>query len=169
MINAKFLLIVAASATLLPACDKADRSAPTEAAQVNTAADEQAIRAVGRRWAELIRAKDANGIAQLYAADAMILPQGLQAFGGREAITRWWATDMATPGYDLRSQADQMIVSASGDLAVERGTYRYRATLAAGPVERRGKYVTVWRKADGDWKVAIDIYNLDHSAELRRP
>lgn len=164
MVKSKLMALVA-SVALLPGCEKIDPKPGAEATQTNTVADDQAIRAVSRRWAELIRAKDASGIAQLYADDAIVLPQGLPAFGGRDAIVKWWTTDMATPGYNLKSRTDQLIVAESGDVAVERGIYRYRATLPKGPVERRGKYITVWRKVGGEWKVAFDIYNLDHSAE----
>jgi hypothetical protein len=32
------------------------------------------------------------------------------------------------PGYDLTFETDQLLVSASGDMALDRGTYRFKAT-----------------------------------------
>ena len=61
---------------------------------------------------------------------------------------------MQSPGFDLSFAPEQIVVSSSGDMAMDRGTYRL------GP--ETGKYVVVWRKVDGDWKVAADIFNSDN-------
>ena len=68
---------------------------------------------------------------------------------------------MQTPGFDLTFAPDQIIVSTSGDMALDRGTYR----LAIAPKGTRetdtGKYVVVWRKIGSEWKAAADIFNSD--------
>lgn len=137
--------------------DKADAGEMTAAA----AADEQSIRGINERWLQLIRAKDAAGIAQLYAEDAAVMPANEKAAQGRVAIGEWWNRWMQVPGYDLTFQTDQLLLSRSGDMALDRGTYRFAATLPAGPIDDTGKYVVVWRKVGGEWKVAADIFNSD--------
>ena len=125
------------------------------------AADEQAIRAINERWLQLIRAKDASGVAQLYDEDAAVMPANEKAAHGREAIGEWWNRSMQMPGYDLTFQTDQLVLSRSGDMALDRGTYRFAATPPAGPISDTGKFVVVWRKIGGEWKVAADIFNSD--------
>ena len=71
------------------------------------------------------------------------------------------ASMMRTPGFDLTFVPEQIIVSSSGDMALDRGTYRL--TIAPGGKAQvdTGKYVVVWRKIGGEWKVAADIFNSD--------
>lgn len=164
MMKSNLLLIVVASAAMLPGCDQGERQQAVEATQANAAADEQAVRAVNDRWLELIRNKDAVGISQLYAEDGAVMPQGEPIQRGREAIANWWGEMMAMPGYDLTFEEDLILFSSSGDMALDRGTYRFRATPASGPIEDAGKYVVVWRKIGNDWKVAADIFNSDRPA-----
>ncbi|MDI6780166.1 MAG: DUF4440 domain-containing protein [Bacteroidota bacterium] len=54
-------------------------------------------------------------------------------------------------------------VSNSGDLGYTWGTYKTKFEGAQGkPLERTGKYLTVWKKQnDGGWKVIADIGNQD--------
>lgn len=157
----KNLLMLAAAALLLPACEKAGRTDSVEATQAETAADESAIRAINQRWLELIRNKDSAAIAQLYAEDAAVMPANEKAAVGRQAIGEWWKRSMQMPGYDLTFSTDQLLLSKSGDMALDRGTYRFAATPAQGAISDTGKYVVVWRKVGGEWKVAADIYNSD--------
>ena len=164
MTKASYLLILAASAALLPGCDKAERGEAPTAAQADTAGDEQAIRGQVNRWLELVRAKDSAAIAQLYAEDGMVMPANEPATRGRDAIRKWWDGAMKMPGYDLSFSPEQILVSSSGDMALDRGTYRFRATPPQGAIDDTGKYVVVWRKVDGEWKVAVDIFNSDKPA-----
>lgn len=153
-------------ALALGACDTSSKHGKADAGQTAAAAaaDEQAIRAVNGRWLQLIRAKDAAGIAQLYAEDGAVMPANEKAAHGREAIGEWWDRSMQMPGYDLTFQTDQLVLSRSGDMALDRGTYRFSATPLAGPINDTGKFVVVWRKVGGEWKVAADIFNSDSPA-----
>lgn len=45
-------------------------------------------------------------------------------------------------------------------MTYERGTYDFAATVPqVGPVKDTGKYVLVWQKQDGNWKVISDIFD----------
>jgi ketosteroid isomerase-like protein len=68
---------------------------------------------------------------------------------------------MGTPGFDLTFTPEQIVVSASGDMALDRGTYRLTVAPSGKAQHDTGKYVVVWRKASGDWKAAADIFNSD--------
>ncbi|HET7816545.1 MAG TPA: DUF4440 domain-containing protein [Sphingomicrobium sp.] len=150
-------LLLGAALVLLPACERAERSeAPQSAAQADVAAEEQAIRANIDRWLQLVRNKDAAGIAQLYTEDGAVMAPNAPKAEGRAAIEQAWASLMAAPGFELTFAPDRIVVSESGDMALDRGTYR------AG--EDVGKYVVVWRKVGGEWKAAADIFNTDRPA-----
>lgn len=155
-------LILVCTAALAASC--AETSGPQRdqvAAAQSAAGDEQAIRDANARWLELIRNKDADGIRQLYAEDGVVLPQNGKAAVGRDAIGRWWASQMTAPAYALTFGTDQLLFSTARDMALDRGWYRFSAQGPDGAINDSGKYVVVWRKIDGDWKVAADIYNTD--------
>ena len=159
------LLLLAVAALLLPACQAGDKSANNAqgnaAAPVDSTADEQAIRGQVDRWLQLVKAKDAAAIAALYAEDGAVMPPSAPIGKGRTAIQQTWASMMQTPGFDLTFVPDQIIVSSSGDMALDRGTYKLAVAPNGKPQTDTGKYVVVWRKIDGEWKAAADIFNSD--------
>ena len=162
----KSLLLISITALLLPACQAGDKPAnnATEVnstAAVDAGADEQAIRGHVDRWLQLVKAKDAAGIAALYAEDGAVMPPNAPIGKGRAAIEQTWASMMRTPGFDLTFVPEQIIVSASGDMALDRGTYSLTIARDGTSQTDTGKYVVVWRKIGSEWKAAADIFNSD--------
>jgi uncharacterized protein (TIGR02246 family) len=162
----KSLLLLSVAALLLPAC-QADQKPASNTAEVNstaaldTGADEQAIRGQVDHWLQLVKAKDAAGIAALYAEDGAVMPPNGPIGKGHAAIQQTWASMMGTPGFDLTFVPEQIIVSSSGDMALDRGTYKLAVAPNGTAQTDSGKYVVVWRKVDGEWKAAADIFNSD--------
>lgn len=160
----RILLALGASLPLAAGCSQQSQPAANEAAATDTSQDEQAIRAINARWLQLLRAKDSAGIAQIYAEDGVAMPANEPALRGREAIGAWWGQAMQLPGYDLTFETDKLVVSKSGDMALDLGTYRFRANPPSGAIDDTGKFVVVWRKVGDEWKVAADIFNSDRPA-----
>lgn len=162
----KTLLLISVTALLLPACQGGGKSG-NDAAEVNstaganTGAEEQAIRGQVDHWLQLVKTKDAAGIADLYAEDGAVMPPNAPVAKGRAAIQKTWASMMQTPGFDLTFTPEQIIVSSSGDMALDRGTYRLAVAPKGTAQTDTGKYVVVWRKVGSEWKAAADIFNSD--------
>ncbi|WP_347716685.1 DUF4440 domain-containing protein, partial [Sphingomonas sp.] len=70
-----------------------------------------------------------------------------------------WASMMRTPGFGLTFVPEQIVVSSSGDMALDRGTYSLTIAPDGTTQTDTGKYVVVWRKIGREWKVAADIFN----------
>jgi uncharacterized protein (TIGR02246 family) len=159
-------LLLLSTAALLSAASEA-RYEPANvagASSVNRAAapsDEDAIRGQVARWLQLIQSKNAEGIAKLYAEDGAVMPPNGPMGQGRAAIQQTWASMMSTPGFNLSFAPEQIVVSSSGDMALDRGTYRLTIAPSGKAQNDTGKYVVVWRKVDGEWKAAADIFNSD--------
>jgi len=162
----KTLLLLSVTALLLPACQAGEKpandvAATNSAAAVDSGADEQAIRGHVDRWQQLVKAKDAAAIAALYSEDGAVMPPNAPIAKGRAAIQQTWASMMATPAFDLAINPEQILVSSSGDMALDRGTYRLTVAPGGTTQTDTGKYVVVWRKIGGEWKAAADIFNSD--------
>ena len=160
----KMLLLLSVTALLLPACQAREKPAEdgaevNSAAAVDTAGDEQAIRAQVDRWQQLVKAKDASGISEIYAEDGAVMPPNAPIGKGRAAIQETWASMMRAPGFDLTINPEQILISSSGDMALDRGNYTLTVAPAGTTQTDTGKYVVVWRKIGGDWKAAADIFN----------
>ena len=162
----KSLLLLSVAALLLTGCQAGDKPANDSAgvngtAAVDAGADEQAIRGQVDHWLQLVKAKDAAGIAELYAEDGAVMPPNAPIGKGRAAIQQTWASMMETPGFDLTFAPEQILVSSSGDMALDRGTYSLTVAPDGTAQTDTGKYVVVWRKIGGEWKAAADIFNSD--------
>jgi len=160
----KMLLLLSVAALVLPACQAREKPAKdgveaSGATAADTAGDEQAIRAHVDHWLELVKAKDAAGIAEIYTEDGAVMPPNAPIGKGRAAIEQTWASMMRTPGFGLTITPEQIVISSSGDMALDRGTYALTVAPAGTTQSDTGKYVVVWRKIGGDWKAAADIFN----------
>ena len=165
------LLLLTASGLLISSCDRgkenANATSPAAAERATGTADEEAIRQQVARWLELVKSKDAAGIAEMYTEDGAVMPRNGKIGKGRTAIQQIWASMMNTPGFELTFAPEQIVVSGSADMAMDRGTYQLAIAPSGKPQSDTGKYVVVWRKVGGEWKAAADIFNSDQPAAGR--
>src|SRR4051812_25036440 len=80
--------------------------APAPAAVPDTAADEAKLKADALVWFDHYAKADADGMANLYADDALLMPPGAAAVHGRAAIKTFLGDDAAkskTAGISLKS------------------------------------------------------------------
>jgi ketosteroid isomerase-like protein len=77
---------------------------------------------------------------------------------GREAVMKDWADFFDPAGPTLSWTPTKGEVIGAGDLGYTTGRSILRGKGPTGnPVERRGEYLTIWRRQpDGSWKVIFD-------------
>jgi uncharacterized protein (TIGR02246 family) len=114
-----------------------------------------AILAVEERFVAAYNRGDAPGLAALYTSDGQIMPPNTEAVVGHPALEKlfrsfWDAGDTAI-------KLETVEAEGSGDVAYEVG--KYTLSGPAGKVNDHGKYIVVWRKVDGHWKLHRDIFN----------
>jgi uncharacterized protein (TIGR02246 family) len=113
------------------------------------------IEAVNAKWTEFFNKGDFDGIAALYTEDATAFPPGSAMVKGRAAIGAMWkniANQVSDP------KVTTLDVKALGPSAArEIGTFSLKSK--ATTQELTGKYVVVWEKIGGEWKLAADIWN----------
>lgn len=137
---------------------EADQQADMEEpAAVDTESIRTAIADGSQRWAAAASAGDAEALTNLYTDDAVIQAPDTPRVTGREEISAFFSQMASAGPYAVTLTTDEVIVSESGDLAVELGSFT--------DPEGAGKFVAVWKNVGGDWKLAIDTWNMNGSGE----
>ena len=114
------------------------------------AAEEEGVRATSAQWLEFAQERDASGVASLFAEDGALFWEDRPPTAGPAAIEDFMRRQFAeAPADGGEFGPDRVFVAASGDLAVEQGTF-------SSPTEE-GRYITVYKKVEDDWKVAADM------------
>jgi len=61
----------------------------------------------------------------------------------------------------LKFTAERIDIAHSADLATDFGKVSFGYDTPKGRVMNIGKYVVVWKKVNGVWKVLYDSYNMN--------
>jgi uncharacterized protein (TIGR02246 family) len=118
-----------------------------------------AIEEANTQFESAFNAGDAASLADLYTADAVLLPPESEQVEGTEAIRAYWQAGIDAGLTDLDLVTGS--VEESGDTAVETGRYSLTAPTQDGASEQAtGKYMVLWQQADGGWKLHWDIWNM---------
>jgi len=107
---------------------------------------------------------DAPAVAAMYSADARLLSPNSPMAEGSKAVQQFWQGAISA-GLKMVS-LETLHVESQGNLAFEVG--RYALTMpksGGGTTTDAGKYVVVWEREGGKWKIAADIWNSDAPAE----
>lgn len=108
-----------------------------------------------REWSQTT--KDVSKYLSYFASDAKVYAPGEPVVAGSEAIGTMFRQMSAAPGFSVQWTPAHADVSASGDIGYTSGTYEANI----GDMAEKGKYITVWKKQAGEWKVIEDIFNAD--------
>jgi uncharacterized protein (TIGR02246 family) len=122
------------------------------------ASDSAAIHELARQFSAAYVRGDAGAMAELYTSDAAIFPERSEAITGREGIRRYWTLP---PGRRItRHVVTPEHIKVDGQHAYDHGTFEIagvRDGKSWGP--SGGKYVVVWRREGGAWRIHLDIWN----------
>lgn len=109
-------------------------------------------------WSAAFNKGDGAAVAAMYTPDATVLPPGSNMVHGTKAIAAFWSGaahqlgDMTLKAVDVRPLSPMA--------AREIGLFTAR-TKGANPQQIDGKYVVVWRRAGGHWRLFTDIWNTN--------
>lgn len=129
---------------------------PTAALAQDSGA-EAAINDGAVAWATAWNSGDAAALTALYHADAIVLAPGAEALEGQEAIQAGMQAAIEMGGGSQMEITPGEIIPVGMDHAIEVGSFV--ETGADGSHADHGKYVAVWAKVDGSWKIVRDIWN----------
>ena len=122
------------------------------------AQDKATIQSLNDQFTKAFNAGDIAAVAAHYTEDAVVLPPGAEMVLGRNAILTFWKSAADQIG-DIKLTAVD-VKPLGSNAAREIGTFSLR-TKGAQSQQVTGKYVVVWEKVGGDWKLATDIWNMN--------
>jgi ketosteroid isomerase-like protein len=112
------------------------------------------IGAAARRFLRLFALNDVDGIAACYTEDAQMLPANMGTIHGREAIR---AAFKFTGGRGDTLEFETQELDVHGTSAVEIG--RYTRRRRDGSIFDLGKYIVIWQRVGGEWKLHRDMFS----------
>lgn len=114
------------------------------------------IETASKRFVEVFSKGDGAKIADMYADGARVMPPNSPMLpAGKQKIQEFWQGFINTGAKLSLSTTD---VEAQGNVAIETGTYE---VIMPDKTRDTGKFVVVWKREKGAWKLATDIWNSD--------
>ena len=131
---------------------------------VDIRAESEAIRKIHDQWGDAIKTKDIDKYMSSFAPGAVAMNANAPACAGLPSIRKsleTWFSDTTNFLDTFESTIDTLEISSAGDLAYIRGHQKLNIGTDEGIVEVTDKWVTIFRKINGEWKAIIDIWNSD--------
>ncbi|MCB0528483.1 MAG: nuclear transport factor 2 family protein [Saprospiraceae bacterium] len=95
--------------------------------------------------------------AAAYTRDAWVMPAGVPKITGMDNIIAYFKAPGDAVPYSVTVRAEE--VFGHEDNVIETGVYEL--TDAGGKCFEKGKFVVIWRKEDGLWKIHREIWTSD--------
>ena len=121
----------------------------------------EAIAAANKEFEAAHLRGDAAALAAQYTENAQILWEDREIISGRKAIEAEWRKDMGGPG--RKAKLTTLEVEQHGDWAFETGKLLINAP--DGKVVYDGKYICIWKRENGQWRIHRDIGNKNTAAK----
>jgi len=129
---------------------------------VDQAAISASVDSAQTAWAGAVAARDTTLLVNCYAGDAHVLAANAPRADGTAAIREGFVGFLSTPGLDIKLASNTKIISEAGDLVVDLGSYEMSFQDAKGkPMHDVGKYTTIFKRVNGEWKIVVDTWNSD--------
>jgi len=112
------------------------------------------LKKLDQAWEKAYNSGDAAALTALYTKDAKVMAPGAETASGSSAIHAYFVADLKGGAKNALTLEDAL---AFGEYALETG--KYVATAAEGKHLDHGKYMSLYKKTDGGWKLYRDTWN----------
>jgi ketosteroid isomerase-like protein len=119
------------------------------------AAARRVIEENNRRFTKAHVTGDGAAIDGMFTADARVLPPESEAAIGRAAIAK--LTQQYLDAGVSEFEEETIDIQGNEDFLVDQGNYRM--VYGKDKTVERGKYLNVWKKEGGIWKIYSNIWN----------
>ena len=110
------------------------------------------------KFSAMVMSANHVGVANAYTQDGKIFPDNRDIISGRDDISMYWK--MPDDRRIIYHKVTPVEIKINGNEAYDYGYYEGTTQTADGKeTSWKGKYVIIWRKEKGDWKIYLDIWN----------
>jgi ketosteroid isomerase-like protein len=149
----KTLYVMLVAVIIVTACQSRNKTASNNA---------DSIRNIEDQWVAAIKAKDIDKIVSFCSPDIVIMDANVPISVGHQAVRKSYSSPSdSTTSVSQSETVDAIEVSASGDLAYTRGTAQQSRNTPNGIINESIKWVSIYKKINGEWKVIVNIWNSD--------
>jgi len=149
----KKIILTVLIATSLFACKNSSKTKT----DFDLATAKKEIEATNNALTAALAKGDSVAVGNYYTIDAKFMDNGAPAFVGRAKIQSLWAGFIKEGANKLKLTT--LEVWGNENVITEEGTYDFKSNEDK-PIAV-GKYIAVWKKEDGKWKLHRDIPNTD--------
>jgi len=97
-------------------------------------------------------------LVNMYTEDGKIFPNNRQIMSGKTELKSYWA--LPEDVKILHHKVTPSEIHIENDIAYDYGYYEGKTlTKEKKEVSWHGKYVIIWKKLNGEWKIYLDIWN----------
>ena len=125
--------------------------------------DQQAIAKLDAAWSKAAKMKKVESVVAFYSRKGSLVWPDQKARHGTKAIrAAWEKAYKADPKLSLTFEPERIDIAGAGDIAVDFGSVSFGADASA-------KYIVVWKRENGAWKVLYDCWNTNKPEKPSKP
>ena len=113
---------------------------------------------------DLMNKGDATGLADCYTTDALLMMPNAPSIQGRSNIKNAMMNFIKSDATKMNVQINN--VWGDDETLVSEGTMSF--STKDGQVVDKSKYITIYKKEDGRWKIFRDCFNSDLSLAIAK-
>lgn len=135
-------------------------STPDGSSRFDLGATRQAIAELNQRFTNAHLTGDVAAIDSMFAPGATSYPPGADAVSGLPALHAFTVQYLEAGLTKFREETTEFYGNA--EYVIDAGTYV--VTYGPDQVTERGKYLNVWQRVNGNWKIKSNMWNTDAPA-----
>jgi len=128
---------------------------------VDIEAEKQAIIEIVKMAFEAEQQKDIDASISCYAENVVFQPPNMPQLEGLEAIRNFY-TEFFKILVSIEGGSTKVVISEAGDMAWD---YGWNRAVYEGSMEDEEKYLAVWKKTNGEWKIVAISFSSDKPAK----
>jgi uncharacterized protein (TIGR02246 family) len=123
-------------------------------------AEKAVIRALDAEWSKAATEKNMDRVMKFYATDGSVVwPDQPPAKGHAAIRASWKKIYKAAPNMYLDFKPTHIEIASGGEMASDFGVVHFAKHAKPGDRKNTAKYLVVWKRKRGAWKVLYDSWN----------
>lgn len=121
------------------------------------------IEALSRQFTEALKARDYAAVGGMFTNDAVICPPNSNVITGKGNVAQFWERNRRIQGLSFDSVSVKALsenaLRAVGIMSLQLASPNPGPEAAGRGQQIKAKYILVWQKVDGVWKIDSGIWN----------